>query len=229
MGIVREDPSCYASQAQRNLLTQLVTHPVIENHCFLTGGTALSAFYLYHRVSNDLDLFTREPIDLGEIDFWIKTRWPEKSAKIREGPQFLSLLVNNVKVDFVIDPLSLEEDREMVTFENQHHLTVDTIRNIITNKFCALVSRTEPKDFIDFYVALKTFSHFELQEIYRIAKSKDAIFDDPPTAAFQLESGIAFFRENPSIVPQTLKPINLDDLFVFHSDIARWLYSLLKL
>src|SRR3989344_7218810 len=30
---------------------------------FLTGGTALSAFYFAHRESKDLDLFTLEPFD----------------------------------------------------------------------------------------------------------------------------------------------------------------------
>src|SRR5579872_5517939 len=30
-------------------------------HFFLTGGTALAAFYLHHRLSDDLDLFTEAP------------------------------------------------------------------------------------------------------------------------------------------------------------------------
>lgn len=30
---------------------------------FLTGGTALSAFYLFHRESQDLDFFSLKPFD----------------------------------------------------------------------------------------------------------------------------------------------------------------------
>ena len=30
------------------------------NNFYLTGGTALAAFYLQHRLSEDLDIFTRE-------------------------------------------------------------------------------------------------------------------------------------------------------------------------
>ncbi|MBI5586077.1 MAG: nucleotidyl transferase AbiEii/AbiGii toxin family protein [Deltaproteobacteria bacterium] len=40
-----------------------------------TGGTALSVFYLGHRISDDIDLFSTESIALPEIDFWIKIQW----------------------------------------------------------------------------------------------------------------------------------------------------------
>jgi predicted nucleotidyltransferase component of viral defense system len=134
-----------------------VAHPIIEERFFLTGGTALSVFYLTHRLSDDLDFFTLHPFDLGEIDFWTKTQWPKASAKIKEGPEFLSLLIKEVRVDFVVDPLSIDEKRERFVFENGRSLFIDTIRNIASNKLCAVVSRIEPKDFVDFYVILKTF------------------------------------------------------------------------
>ena len=35
---------------------------------FLTGGTALAAFYLHHRLSVDLDLFTLDDLALRETD-----------------------------------------------------------------------------------------------------------------------------------------------------------------
>jgi predicted nucleotidyltransferase component of viral defense system len=39
------------------VLVQIITHPTIEEKFFLTGGTALSVFYLHHRLSNDLFSF----------------------------------------------------------------------------------------------------------------------------------------------------------------------------
>ncbi|MBN2008255.1 nucleotidyl transferase AbiEii/AbiGii toxin family protein [candidate division KSB1 bacterium] len=39
----------------------------------MTGGTALSVFYLHHRVSNDLDLFTVKDMTLADIDFSLRT------------------------------------------------------------------------------------------------------------------------------------------------------------
>jgi len=77
METIREDKSCYRSTAQREVLMDLAGYPDIGNHFFLTGGTCLSVFYLHHRVSEDLDLFTRRPIPLSEIGAWIKRRWPQ--------------------------------------------------------------------------------------------------------------------------------------------------------
>ncbi|MBW1854744.1 MAG: nucleotidyl transferase AbiEii/AbiGii toxin family protein, partial [Deltaproteobacteria bacterium] len=106
MGNIRENINCYASPMQREVLIQLITHPDIEKNFFLTGGTALSVFYLHHRLSDDLDLFAKDFSSLAEIDFWIKTNWPKESVKIKEAAQFLSLLIKDVKIDFVIDTLS---------------------------------------------------------------------------------------------------------------------------
>ena len=55
------------------------------------------------------------------------------------------------------------------------------VNNIISNKFCTIVSRVEPKDFIDFYCINKKLKIDSLSMIYEDARKKDAIFDDPPT------------------------------------------------
>lgn len=228
MGTLKEHKNGYASGGQREILVRLLGHPMIEERFFLTGGTALSVFYLSHRLSDDLDFFTLRPIDLSEIDFWIKTQWPRASAKIKEGPEFLSLLVSEVRVDFVVDPLSIDEERERFIFETGKSLLIDTLRNIASNKFCVVVSRMEPKDFVDFYTIVKTFPNIEVEDIYRQSRLKDAIFDDPPTAAYQLEVGCAFIRENPSLIPKMLKQIDWKDFFDFYSNVAKVVYGLTR-
>jgi predicted nucleotidyltransferase component of viral defense system len=65
---LKEDKNCYASLAQREIIVELIKHNILKDDFFLTGGTALSVFYLHHRRSNDLDFFTLKPIDLSEID-----------------------------------------------------------------------------------------------------------------------------------------------------------------
>jgi len=69
----KENKNYYTLPAQREVLLKLLTLPTIEESFFLTGGTALSVFYLYHRVSDDLDLFSLNPVDFAEIDFWIRS------------------------------------------------------------------------------------------------------------------------------------------------------------
>jgi predicted nucleotidyltransferase component of viral defense system len=228
MARIKENTNCYTSSAQRKILIQLITHPDIEKNFFLTGGTALSVFYLHHRLSDDLDFFTKDFSNFAAIDFWIKTNWPKQNVKIKEAGQFLSLLIEDVKVDFVLDPLSIEEKRERYKYENGHYLSVDTLNNIVSNKLCTLVSRTEPKDYIDFYMILKSYPTIEINDVYQKSRLKDAIFDDPPTAAFQLETGITFLKENPVIMPRMLIQIDMPDFYEFYGNLSKWLYNLFK-
>ena len=225
----KENRGCYVSESQREILLQLITEPTIEEHFFLTGGTALSAFYLHHRMSNDLDLFSLQQVNLPELGFWIRGFWPGESVVIKEGPHFLSCLILETKIDLVIDPLSIDENRPIEFFENGHQLQIDTIQGIVSNKLCACVSRTEPKDYVDLYAIFKRLPEFEYETVYAMAKKKDAIFDDPPTVAFQLEEGIALIKEKPEIIPQLRMPFDYDEFFTFHEDLAMWVYKQLKL
>lgn len=224
MDAPRENKEFYASARQRGVLLGLLTHPTIEQSFFLTGGTALAVFYLHHRISDDLDLFTRTPMALSELDSWIRIQRAGTCVKIKEAPDFLSFLIEEIKVEFVIDPLSNSDQRASVEFENGRHLQVDNVRNIISNKLCAMVSRQEPKDFIDFYCLSKLYPAIDLDSIYQDARRKDAIFEDPPTAAFQLEEGLTFIRENPSLLPKINIDLNLGEFLGDLASIADRIY-----
>jgi hypothetical protein len=225
----QEHKQGYLSKTQREVLLQLLTEPTIERHFFLTGGTALAVFYLAHRVSNDLDLFSRTSQNLADLHFWIKGIWPRESVVIKQSSNFLSCLIRETKVDLVIDPLSIEEERPSVGFENAHRLHVDTIQSIVSNKLCACVSRTEPKDFVDLYVILKKFPEMRIETVYAGAQAKDAIFDDPPTAAFQLEEGLAFIQEQPEILPPLQFAFDYGDFLAFYENLTMWIYGRLTL
>jgi predicted nucleotidyltransferase component of viral defense system len=45
---------------QLNFLELASQEPQITKRFYLTGGTALAEFYLKHRLSEDIDLFTQE-------------------------------------------------------------------------------------------------------------------------------------------------------------------------
>ena len=228
MDTPKEDKRFYASPRQREVLLRLITHPTIEQSFFLTGGTALAVFYLHHRVSDDLDLFTLTSANLSELDFWIRNQWTDACSKIKEGPNFLSFLINETKVEFVRDPLSNNESRAAIGFDNGGHLLVDNLRNIYSNKLCAMVSRQEPKDFVDFYFMTKRFPSLDLEAAFQEAKRKDAIFDDPPTAAFQLEEGLALIRDNPNLLPKTKVEFDLRQLLDDFAKLAEWVYRKYK-
>ena len=219
-----EVSSCFASPLQRSLLIRLARHSLVGQNFFLTGGTALSAFYLHHRTSEDLDLFAQGPVDLSEISFWIRTVWQSNHAVVRSTTQFLSLLIENVRVDFVIDPLSDEGGRERVRL-GEASLLLDSLNNIGANKLCTLVSRTEPKDFVDFYFLLKEVPELTLDSLFEAARAREALFDDPPTAGFQLEEGLRFLRDHKTLIPKLMKPFDQKDMFGFYEALAMKLYQ----
>jgi len=224
MDTLKEDKGCYASPRHREVLGGLLAHPAIERAFFLTGGTALSVFYLHHRVSDDLDLFTLEPESLYALDPWIRARWRGSCSKIKEGPDFLSFLIDETKVDFVRDPLSNGDERPAAELEKGRRLKVDNLRNIVSNKLGAMVSRQEPKDFVDFYFIAKLHPGMDMESAWQDARRKDAIFDDLPTAAFQLEEGLALIRENPDLLPEVRLEFDRKAFFDHFAGIAEWLY-----
>ena len=219
-----EDVNCYASPVQRTILLQLADHPLISDRFFLTGGTGLSVFYLHHRTSEDLDLFAVDQADLSEISFWIRTLWGADHAVVRTTTQFLSVLIKDVRVDFVIDPLSEPAERERALF-GEKSIMIDTLRNIAANKLCTVVSRMEPKDFVDFYILLKEVPEFSFEDLLEAAREREALLDDPPTAAFQLEEGIRFIRGHAQLLPRLKKSLDLEKMLAFYEDIAKMMYE----
>ena len=226
--IAKEAKSCYASVNQRQVLIELASNPVIAEQFFLTGGTLLSVFYLHHRTSEDIDLFTVESVDFGDILFWIRTRWPNDFTLIRTSPQFLSLLIHNVKVDMVYDHLSSKNKRELFEWEEGNALMLDTLMNVASNKLCALVSRVEPKDFIDLYFLYQRLSDLKNEDLYQICRNKDLIFEDPATCAYQIEAGVRFLREHESLLPHLERGMKLGHFYKFYEDLIRYFYDLFR-
>ena len=118
---------------------------------FLTGGTALSAFYLQHRYSQDLDLFTLDSDAFYQVPLYVAdtaTKLTASVASLQTAPQFrryqLSRKGESVIVDFVrevVPQISEEKNR----FEG---VVVDTLDDITTNKVCTLITRADIKDYM---------------------------------------------------------------------------------
>ncbi len=155
---------------QKNFLQEFIKSDLRGVFRF-TGGTALSAFYLEHRLSDDLDFFSSE-----KIPFYI----PEEFLKgidlienISYTKQFdrnifnLGLKDNTIlKVEFTCYPLKNMEDT--VTIDNLH---VDSFLDIAINKLCAIADRIDAKDYIDVYCILKN-SDFSLKKLMDFAERK---------------------------------------------------------
>lgn len=123
---------------------------------FLTGGSALGIFYLEHRVSYDLDLFTTEPLPvewhiLQNQLLDIAAQLGAQCRGLVAAPEFhrfeLTRGCERELLDFVVERLpQVDPQKEVIA-----GIRVDTLREIVANKLCTLLSRCEVKDVIDLY------------------------------------------------------------------------------
>ena len=222
---IREDESCYASQVQQDVLGTISELDLLATNFFMTGGTTLAVFYLNHRTSEDLDFFSTQFRDLGIIDLSLKRIFKKDISLVQSSSDFFSYLIRGTKVDIVFDPLSSVERRPHVVLETGRQILIDTLDNIASNKLSAVVRRSEAKDLIDLYF----IGHFVWKEpkensflaCYELARKKEALFDDPAMAAFQMEELFnQVLREKEGALPPMKKKI---DWGLFEKDIRSYI------
>src|SRR5574342_1029985 len=55
------------TEIQQRFLEAFFNRDPISAHFYLSGGTALAGFYLHHRYSEDVDLFTRDASKIFQV------------------------------------------------------------------------------------------------------------------------------------------------------------------
>jgi hypothetical protein len=146
----------------------------------LTGGGALAGFHACHRQTRDLDLFW--PHIESFADVIAKAEQALRDAGLRvDGVQtsraFARRLVSDgvqtCVVDLVSDPTVVVDAPVELRLE-QTFVLVDTPQEILTNKLCALLSRSELRDLIDARWLLEHGA--DLHRAVRDAQDKDGGF-----------------------------------------------------
>lgn len=199
---------------QEEVLKNFFAQPVGKSY-FLTGGTALSGFYLYHRKSIDLDLFTFETIEIEPVrqvfeaiatkarlslDHRVATAGYHKFFLIGKNEELKIDLVREQKVHF----------GDIKTFGK---IRVDSVKNIGSNKMAAIFNRTEAKDFIDLYFILQK-KLFTFQKLLKDAKKKDLGLNEFYLAHMLLEV------KNLKNFPMMLIPFNKDKMANYFVSLA---------
>ncbi len=143
---------------------------------YLTGGAALSGFYLHHRQSQDLDFFVVDPAELDVLERRLETLCAERGWSIedvRRFPGFRRFIVRDAFDETVIDTVHEAVAQLVPLPEKPIHsgLRVDALADLITNKICALLGRGDIKDLVDLYfldrAGVDVLSHLDA------AKTKD--------------------------------------------------------
>jgi hypothetical protein len=139
----------------------------------LTGGAALAGFYFGHRRTDDLDLFTLEnEIENGFAIARDAARHLGATVEaIITSPDFRRLLVKRGDEAMIVDLVreyvfQLETEKPII-----NGIRVDSPEEILANKLCALLSRSEIRDLID--VRELENAGFSLKNALQVAAQKD--------------------------------------------------------
>lgn len=145
-----------------------------EQSFFLTGGAALVGFYLHHRETLDLDLFTTDDnLEDGEAALLAAAREVGGTVeRLRTSTSFRRFLVRrgpeSVVADIVRD-LGPQIDSEKPVVDG---IRIDSTREIMANKLCTLLSRGELRDLVD--VKALEDAGLSVMEHLELAARKDA-------------------------------------------------------
>lgn len=158
-----------------------------DEEFFLTGGAALAGFFLGHRETNDLDLFS---LPGSSLDDAVRVVQEAASAcrasceMARSFAEFKRVIVSRGSERCVVD---LVIDRAPALFREKERIGIvrlDSLREIAANKVCALVGRSEIKDLID--LAELARAGVDLEQALTDAATKDGGVD-PSTLAWILD------------------------------------------
>jgi predicted nucleotidyltransferase component of viral defense system len=184
---------------------------------YLTGGTALSAFYLQHRYSVDLDLFTHDDEAFQKADDLTK----QVSAKLDVDCKAVRVTsyFKHFQVGHKDDSLTIHFSKDYTThIKPPNHfegVLVDSIEDITANKICAALGRTEIKDIVDLYFLDKAG--------HSISNSFDAAQQKDGGLAYETLAYTLSQFEISEIPPFMIKPLTVEELRQYCDTIIAWL------
>lgn len=144
---------------QRTVIDLLSKHPNLSQQFYLSGGTALAAYFLHHRVSDDLDFFMDGEVPLASVTQFMQE---VKSAVHATKLEYEHLYDRHIFTIRATPALKVEFTKyafpRLAPLQKKDGILVDSLLDIAVNKLFTLFDRNEPKDFVDLYFLLKTFT-----------------------------------------------------------------------
>jgi Nucleotidyl transferase AbiEii toxin, Type IV TA system len=144
-----------------------------ETRFFLSGGGALAGFHLGHRRTHDLDLFTlTDALDDGERT--LTATAPDLGATfelLQTSPDFRRALLRRRGEAVIIDLVRDRAVQGPAAKLSFGVVRVDPPQEILANKLCTLLSRSELRDLVDVYALER--AGFPIEDALPLAQLKD--------------------------------------------------------
>jgi predicted nucleotidyltransferase component of viral defense system len=201
--------------AQKRFLEAFVSTPFAPEYR-LVGGTALSAFHLRHRASEDLDLFARRHAALPDLSSFVQSV-PGLGAvtheRVLDRHRFVATPSEGgtLIVDFVERPEPPLEPPLVI--EGLH---VQTARDILADKLLAMFERIAAKDFVDVFFLLRDKPEAALWDAVADVERKYGVRG----ARWILQTQLVAAQRLKDL-PPTAPPVTRDDLVARFRELAR--------
>jgi|SRR3989344_715452 len=204
------------TKLQRSIFDEFSKDNKLTKTFYFTGGTALSAIYLKHRESDDLDFFSERGFDNTLIRNFIDKIAQKNNLEIRFTERYSTRIFNLInsknqvviKIDFNYYPYNRVKKGLKIK-----GVQIDSLNDIAINKLLTINDRTEVKDYVDLYFLLKEFT---INGLIGGVKLK-----------FKLELDIIMVAGNFAKVeqfefmPRMIIPLTLDELKNFYIEKAK--------
>jgi len=181
------------------------------------GGAALAALHLHHRTSEDLDFFLireLEPAELaplasalaeGATSAQLEVVGPRTSVILSRGSAYVG------RIDFAYYPFDPVGRRT-----RWRGLAVESLEDMTVNKLQAILTRQQPRDFVDLYFLLREGPLRDLDQLLGLVRAK---FDVGPhrlglAARLLMASEIAE-------LPRMIRPLTIAELVAFFEERGR--------
>lgn len=205
------------TEGQRAVLDTL-GHSELRHTFYLSGGSAIGAFYLHHRASRDLDLFTPDDVPVEVVRAFVGSipRTTIRSFHRLYDRRIFLLDVGgeSLEVEFTKDPFPRVDSSPRIAPD----LAIDSARDLVANKIVALADRQEPKDEVDLFCLLRAGAVRDIEEATRLAETKFGV----PGLRYILQRRLLAVSASH---PVTAPPIDRDELVRVFGDAARQLVA----
>ncbi|MEK7535973.1 MAG: nucleotidyl transferase AbiEii/AbiGii toxin family protein [Patescibacteria group bacterium] len=182
------------TETQKKVLNIIGKNGKLCKTFYLTGGTALAAYYLGHRYSEDLDFFSLEEVDPLGIDVFLKDKKRELGYDSFEYQQslnrnlyFLKYGKEELKIEFTYFPFTQIESPK-----SYDGLRVESLLDIAVNKLFTIYQRTAARDYIDLYMICRN-QNYLIEDLIKKARIKFDWHIDP------LQLGTQFYKANETL------------------------------
>ena len=201
------------SKTQEAFLSLFSKNQKLASRFYLTGGTALSAWYIPYRYSEDLDFFSEQEFEIQEIIVFLKSRkdavgYSTIDIQTSINRNIVQLLFRQdiLKLEFTFFPFP-----NLETPSIQRGVRVDSLKDIAVNKLFTLYQKPRSRDYFDLFMIQRKFE-LPLTFLVKNAKVKFDWHVDP----LQLGSRFLEVRElkdYPKLITK-INPHDVEDYFV---------------